>query len=116
MTCLIAISSRQKGDKISRLSLEVKFETSRVSPSYRRSIKMLQLGQTDSFFDQDVRPYIEFEGEVEIRWSHGAIEDLLHYIDHNKEFKDYNGEFDPNMCRSISFSAADCSLLQSLVM
>ena len=112
MTCLIAISSRQKGDQISRLSLEVKFETSRVSPSYRRSIKMLQLGQTDSFFDQDVRPYIEFEGEVEIRWSHGAIEDLLHYMDHNKEFKDYNGEFDPNMCKKDPY----CSLVQSLLM
>ena len=72
---------------------------------------MPQLGQTDSFFDQDVRPYIEFEGEVEIRWSHGAIEDLLHYMDHNKEFKDYNGEFDPNMRKKDPY----CSLPQSVL-
>ena len=59
-----------------------------------------------------MRPYIEFEGEVEIRWSNGAIvKDLLHYLDHNKEFKDYNGEFDPNMCKKDPY----CSLPQTVL-
>jgi len=51
----------------------------------------------DQWFDRDVRPWVKFEGEVEIRYGDGRKQDLLNYMDNDKEFLEYEGEFDPDM-------------------
>ena len=38
-------------------------------------------------------------GCLQIRWSDGTTQDLKDYMDHDSEFKEYKGEFDPDMCK-----------------
>ena len=35
----------------------------------------------------------------QIRWEDGTRQDMLDYMDNDSIFLDYEGEFDPNMCK-----------------
>jgi len=51
----------------------------------------------DRVFDSDIRPWVKFEGEVEIRYGDGTTMDLLKYMNEDQEFIEYDGEFDSEM-------------------